>query len=122
MIISMANTCNFYTFYVCPNSRCIYMQCSCPNIPNFCSKFGLNQICLKLTVDEIGVCNSVLSLKSKKRGIFLLMYLPTYLYETRKTTQTLINLQYVGSTRLCLIKLFTPSTLNRDIIFSQYLL
>ena len=24
----MANTCNFYTFYVCPNSRCIYLQCS----------------------------------------------------------------------------------------------
>ena len=23
----MANTCNFYTFYVCPNSRCIYLQC-----------------------------------------------------------------------------------------------
>ena len=24
----MANTCNFYTFYVCPNSRCIYLQCT----------------------------------------------------------------------------------------------
>ena len=23
----MANTCNFYTFYACPNSRCIYLQC-----------------------------------------------------------------------------------------------
>ena len=23
----MANTCNFYPFYVCPNSRCIYLQC-----------------------------------------------------------------------------------------------
>ena len=22
----MANTCNFYTFYACPNSRCIYLQ------------------------------------------------------------------------------------------------
>ena len=27
--VSMANTCNFYTFYVCPNSRCIYLQCIC---------------------------------------------------------------------------------------------
>ena len=23
----MANTCNFYNFYACPNSRCIYLQC-----------------------------------------------------------------------------------------------
>ena len=24
----MANTCNFYIFYVCPISRCIYLQCN----------------------------------------------------------------------------------------------
>ena len=29
----MANTCNFYTFYVCPNSRCIYLQCGCMYFP-----------------------------------------------------------------------------------------
>ena len=28
MVISTANTCNFYTFYACPNSRCIYLQCT----------------------------------------------------------------------------------------------
>ena len=27
MVISMANSCNFYTFYACPNSSCIYLQC-----------------------------------------------------------------------------------------------
>ena len=35
----MANTCNFYTFYVCPNSRCIYLQCWTSAGPpgiNFC--------------------------------------------------------------------------------------
>ena len=39
----MANTCNFYTFYACPNSRCIYLQCSSRNcylfrkIKTFCA-------------------------------------------------------------------------------------
>ena len=39
----MANTCNFYTFYVCPNSRCIYLQCSVgqARLAKFCYAVGV---------------------------------------------------------------------------------
>ena len=57
----MANTCNFYTFYVCPNSRCIYLQwSSTTNSETTNTKFGSLQNPPHVTYLNLPICTPVL--------------------------------------------------------------
>ena len=80
MVISMANTCNFYTFYVCPNSRCIYLQCNRHSIENIRhGQVGMSKMAHNRWTSFMNVPKGKLKMKMKMKHTFT-MLLPYYLF------------------------------------------